>query len=304
MKNFTSDIIIVGSGMAGLTAAIYAMRAGKSVSVFCGSNPGGKITSSFNVENYPGILSISGQDLGDTMLKQAKSFGVNILYKTVKELNASVKSVTDSEQNVYNAKGIIIATGMQNRKSSAVDARKFEGNGISYCAVCDGPLYRGKTAAVIGGGNSSLSEALYLSDICEKVYIIHRRQDFRAEKYLIKKTELVKNIICIMNTTVLSFNGNDTLKSIDVLCKGNRETISVDAVFPAIGYVPQSSLYKDIVTTDTTGFAITDENCTTNVEGIYVAGDCRQKPVRQLTTAAADGTAAAFNCCNYIDSLA
>lgn len=298
------DIVIVGAGTAGLTAAIYALRAGKTVLITEGEGFGGQITSSPRVENYPGISHISGSEFADNLVSQAMELGADVeLERVIKIVDGKMKTViTDS--NSYSCKAVILATGARHRPLGVDGENELAGRGVSYCAVCDGAFYKEKNVAVVGGGDSALQSALFLSAYCESVTLIHRRDEFRGEKALVKKIGERDNIKTLMNTRVVKLIGSDELDGIKI-ATGDAEPYSIplDGVFVAVGQMPDNEQFKEIVDLDDYGYIIADETCKTKTAGVFVAGDCRTKEVRQLTTAAADGAVAALAACNYIDEI-
>lgn len=298
------DIVIVGAGTAGLTAAIYALRAGKTVLITEGEGFGGQITSSPRVENYPGISHISGSEFADNLVSQAMELGADVeLERVIKIVDGKMKTViTDS--NSYSCKAVILATGARHRPLGVDGENELAGRGVSYCAVCDGAFYKEKNVAVVGGGDSALQSALFLSAYCESVTLIHRRDEFRGEKALVKKIGERDNIKTLMNTSVVKLIGSDELDGIKI-ATGDAEPYSIplDGVFVAVGQMPDNEQFKEIADLDDYGYIIADETCKTKTAGVFVAGDCRTKEVRQLTTAAADGAVAALAACNYIDEI-
>lgn len=294
------DTIIIGAGTAGLTASIYLKRANKNVLVLEGNAYGGQIINANEIENYPGLYKISGYDYATKLYNQAKELGAIINFEKVINIkDDKIKEVT-TNKNTYQAKTIIIATGAANRKLSIEKEDKFIGKGVSYCATCDGAFYKDKAVAIVGGGNTAIDESIYLSNICRKVYLIHRRGEFRAEESQVANLKKINNIEIILNSNVIELNGNDKLENIIIKNKDGKETnLEVSGLFVAIGQVPSNILFKDIVTLDDNGYIVSDD-CKTNKEGIYVAGDNRTKKVRQLVTAASDGAIAAIEAINYL----
>ena len=286
------DIIIVGGGPAGMTAAIYARRANKKVLVFEGKACGGQILNATEVDNYPGFESISGFDLSQNMYNQAVKLGAEFKFEMVKKITADKKVITDNGE--YQAKAIILATGAENRRLNIVEEADYIGRGISYCATCDGNFYKGKDVAVVGGGNTALEDALYLANLCNKVYLIHRRDQFRGEDKYVEQIKLSDNIELILNSQVVDLIGEDKLNQITV--KNNDETtrtIDVSGLFIAVGQQPRNEMFADVVEIDEKGYIKAHDEVYTNVEGIYVAGDTRNKVLKQLTTAVSDGSLAA-----------
>ena len=299
------DIIIIGAGPAGLTSAIYGRRANKKVLVLEAKTYGGQIINTLDIENYPVEEHISGIDFATKLYNQAKNLKAEILFEKVVDINDldSEKKVVTTK-NTYKAKAVIIATGSENRKLGLSNEDELVGKGISYCATCDGNFYKKKTVAVVGGGNTALEDALYLADIAEKVYLIHRRDEFRGEESTIKLLKEKDNIEFVYNSTVTKLNANDKLESIEVTNKdGSTSTIEVSGLFVAIGRIPENENFAKLVNTDNAGYIIASENCHTNVEGIFVAGDNRVKEVRQLVTATSDGAVAAVEAVKYINSI-
>lgn len=292
------DFIIIGAGCAGLSAAVYGARAGKSVLVFESGNIGGQITSAHMVENYPGIPSISGMEFADTLSNQALSYGAEIRLEEVRKIQdcGSIKEVFTDESS-YRAYAVIIATGLKYRTLGLEREKELTGYGVSYCAVCDGAFYKKNPVAVAGGGNTALSDAVFLSDYCSKVYLIHRRDKFRAEKRLVDMAKARKNIEFIMDSQVIKLNGEKALE--DIVVKNNKNSeekhLGVKGLFIAVGYIPVNEIFKEFGILDDNGYINADETGKTCVPGIFAAGDCRSKSVRQLVTAASDGINAALN---------
>ncbi len=286
------DIIVVGAGPAGLTSALYALRANKRVLILEAKAYGGQILNANKVENYPGIESISGFDFATNLYNQVKKLGAEIKFEMVVKIEEDKTVITKNEK--YKAKSIILATGVKNRKLNIDREDEFVGKGLSYCATCDGNFYKGKVVAVNGGGNTALEDAIYLSDIASKVYLIHRREEFRGEDRYASVLKNKKNVEFILNCTVASLNGNDKLKSITVLDNlGNSREIVVDGLFIAIGQEPNNGMFSNVVDINDNGYIESDDGVHTKTEGIYVAGDARVKFLRQLTTAVGDGSIAA-----------
>ena len=286
------DIIIIGAGPAGLTAALYALRANKKVLILEAKTYGGQILKANKVENYPGIESISGYDYATTLYNQVIKLGAIIKYETVLRITEEKQVFT--KDNEYKGKAIIIATGAENRKLKLDGEDELTGKGISYCATCDGNLYKNKIVAVNGGGNSALEDALYLSDICKKVYLIHRRDTFRGEKTYLNELNKKSNVEFLINSTISKINGNDKIESIDIVnTDGNTSNIKIECLFIAIGQEPRNEAFSNIVDLDDAGYIVAKDEVYTNIKGIYVAGDARKKQLRQLTTATSDGSIAA-----------
>ncbi len=299
------DIIIIGAGPAGLTAAIYGRRANKKVLVLEAKNYGGQIINTLDIENYPGEEHISGFDFATKIYNQAKNLGTEIVFEKVVDINdlGKEKEVITTK-NSYRTKTIIIATGSENRKLGLIKEDELIGRGISYCATCDGAFYKKKTVAVVGGGNTALEDALYLADIVEKVYLIHRRDEFRGEESTVNKLKANEKVEFIYNSNITKLNADDKLESIQVTNKdGEEKEIKVDGLFVAIGRIPENQNFAKIIDLNESGYIISKENCHTNIEGIFVAGDNRVKEVRQLVTATSDGAISAFEATKYINNM-
>ena len=286
------DIIIVGAGPAGLTAALYARRANKKVLVLEAKTYGGQIVNANRIENYPGIPNISGFDYATNLYNQVKDLGAEIKFETVIRIEKNKKVTTNKE--TYQAKAIILATGAESRKLNINKETDFIGKGVSYCATCDGNFYKDKIVAVVGGGNTALEDAIYLSNIASKVYLIHRRDEFRAEEVYIEELQKRNNIEMILNSNVIKINGDTLLKSIDIEDnKKNIRTIEINGLFIAVGQMPKNEIFQNITSLNQSGYIISPDGVHTNTKGIYVAGDTREKSLRQLTTAVSDGAIAA-----------
>ena len=296
------DCIIVGAGTAGLTAAIYLRRASKKVLVLEAKSYGGQIVNTLNIENYPAEPHISGFDFATKLYNQAKELGAEIKFEKVINLeDNNISKCVITSNNKYETKTIILATGSDNRKLGIENEDELTGKGMSYCATCDGAFYKGKTVAVVGGGNTALEDALYLSDIAEKVYLIHRRNEFRGEEATVDKLKEKSNVEIIYNSNVTKLISNNKLESIEVTNNdGNVNNIKVDGLFVAVGRIPENQNFASIINLDNNGYVIASEDCNTNVPGIFVAGDNRVKKVRQLVTAASDGAVAATEAIKYI----
>ncbi len=293
------DTVIIGSGIAGMTSAIYLLRANKKVLILEKKSYGGQIIDSLEVENYPGFANISGFELSTSIYNQVKSLGGEFKYEEVTLITENKKIIT--KKNEYQAKSIILATGVVPRKLNLDLEDKLIGKGISYCATCDGRFYKNQEVAVVGGGNTALEDALYLSDLCKKVYLIHRRNQFRGEDRLTKLLKKKKNVEIIYDSTICKINGNDTLSSIDILNNQNTtRQIPIKGLFIAIGRVPNNHYCSSLIDLDRDGY-ILSKNGETNIEGIFVAGDTRVKEVRQLVTASSDGAIAASKVLEYLN---
>lgn len=298
------DIIIIGAGPAGLTAAIYGRRANKKVLVLEANSYGGQIINTLNIENYPANAHISGYDLATNMYNQAKELNTEFIFEKVVGIKNNKKNkVVITINNKYKTKTIIIATGSENRKLGLKEEDKYVGKGVSYCATCDGAFYKDKVVAVVGGGNTALEEALYLSDIAKVVYLIHRRDTFKGEESTISKLYAKENIFFIYNSSVSKINGKNKVESIEIIDKEeNKKIIEVDGIFIAVGRMPENQNFAKIIDLDSFGYIIAGENCHTDKEGIFVAGDARTKELRQLVTATSDGAISATEAIKYINS--
>ncbi len=298
------DIAIVGAGPAGLSAAIYGVRAGKTVIAFEALTYGGQIVNTPEIENYPGIRQISGFDFATGLYEQATELGAEVAFERVIQIvdNGDSKIVI-TEEGSYEAKAVIIATGAKNRPLGVDREEELIGAGISYCATCDGMFFRGKDVAVVGGGNTALEDAAYLAAYCKTVYLIHRREQFRGEEKAVEKLRKKENVVFILDSVVKQLNGESNLESVQVenVKTGEKQELAVSGLFVAIGQMPDNAAFAGLVDVDKSGYVKAMEDCETNVPGIFTAGDCRTKKVRQLATAAADGAIAALAACEYID---
>lgn len=298
------DVLIIGGGPAGLTAALYAARAGKSVTVYEGESLGGQITQSPKVDNYPGLPGISGMALGDALCAQAMDAGASIEFDTVTSVAVTEDGFhVTTEYDEADARTVIFAGGAKPRPLGVEREKELVGSGVSYCALCDGAFFKGKDVAVVGGGSTAFSDALYLAKVCRHVTLIHRRAGFRAELPLIEAAKATENLQILTLYTVESLEGEDRLTG---LVLKNTETgdnlvLPVEGVFAAIGHMPNCALVGDLLEL-ADGYAASGEDCRTRTPGLFVAGDCRSKAIRQLTTAMADGTAAAVAACEYLDA--
>lgn len=298
------DIIIIGAGPAGLTAAIYGTRARKKVLVLEANAYGGQIINTLDIENYPATPHINGFDFATNCYNQALELGAEIkIEKAINIIDGDIKKVI-TKDNEYKCKSIIIATGCGIRKLGIDREDELIGKGISYCATCDGAFFKNKDVAVVGGGNTALEDALYLSDIVKKVYVIHRRDTFRGEDKSIEDLKDKSNVEFIYNSNVTKLIGSDYLEGIEVTDKdSNTRKLDVSALFVAIGRIPENANFSMIINVDSTGYIKALEDCKTNVEGIFVAGDARVKTLRQLVTATSDGAIAATNAIKYINRM-
>ncbi|MBQ9383418.1 MAG: thioredoxin-disulfide reductase [Ruminiclostridium sp.] len=296
------DIIVIGAGPAGLTAAIYARRASKTVLVLEAMTYGGQIINTPDIENYPAAPHISGLDFANRLYEQATGLGAEVVFERVTEIKDGTEKTVVTAENTYTAKAVIIATGSQNRKLGIEGERELVGRGVSYCATCDGAFFRNKKVAVMGGGNTALEDALYLADLAETVYLIHRRGEFRGDEATVNALKERQNIKFVLNSTVTKLIADKRLTAIEVTDKntGAVTKLDVNGLFVAIGRTPENQPFEDLIKLDEAGYIAAGEDCITNVPGIFAAGDNRTKSLRQLVTAAADGAAAATAAVQYI----
>lgn len=306
-RQIMKDMVIIGAGTAGLTAAIYALRAGKSVLLIESQMYGGQIVNTPDIENYPGISHVSGFDFAQGLYDQATAFGAELVYETATaiENEGDHKVVRTASGSSYECKAVILATGAKNRKLGIAREEELTGHGISYCATCDGMFFKGKDVAVAGGGSTALGDAAYLADLCSKVYLIHRRDAFRGVAADVEKLKGKKNVEFVLNANVTAVLGDKNVEGVEVTDKvtGEKRVLPVSALFVAIGQEPDNQPFANVVDLDPKGYISAGESCTTKQPGIFTAGDCRTKTLRQLTTAASDGAVAATAACAYIDSL-
>lgn len=298
------DIIVVGAGTAGLSAAVYGARAGKRVLVLEQKNAGGQIVNSPEVDNYPGIKHISGFEFIQGLQEQAEEAGAQFQYTPAEAIRCEgEKKLVRCGDEELACNSIILATGMVYRKLGLVQEEHLTGKGVSYCAVCDGAFFRGKDTAVVGGGNTALEDAFYLSEICRKVYLIHRRDRFRGENAMVNKLLQTKNVEFVLDSVVTELRGKEQLSGIIIKNRvsGIVSELSVNGLFVAVGQMPENERFRDVVELDSSGYIKADESCCTSVPGIYAAGDCRTKQVHQLVTAAADGAVAALAACGQTE---
>ena len=296
------DIIVVGAGTAGLSAAIYGVRAGKTVLVLEGASYGGQIINTPEIENYPAIKKTSGFEFATDLFNQAKDLGAEVKYEKVIgiSLEGNVKKVK-TEAEVYDAKAVILATGAKNRPLGLSNEKKLVGSGVSYCATCDGMFYRNKVVAVNGGGNTAIEDAAFLANVAKKVYVVHRRDEFRAEEAVVSALKKKDNVEFVLNSNIVEIK-EEALAVSGIVTEdkntGEKREISVDGLFVAIGQVPDNSAFADVAKLDKAGYIEAGEDCKTSTEGVFAAGDGRTKEVRQLVTAAGAvaGIAAAKYC--------
>ena len=298
------DIIVVGAGPAGLTAALYARRANKSVLVLEQSTFGGQVTFSPQIENYPGFVTMSGNEFIDKLVDQVIEQGAEIDLKTVTGIrdNGDTKTVVTSKGE-FETKAVILATGVKHRETGLASEERLVGHGVSYCAVCDGAFYRNKTVAVLGGGNSALQEAVLLSELAAKVYILQDLDFLTGEAKLVEKISSKDNVEVITGCLLSDILGEEAVTGVEITKKADssKQVITVDGLFVAIGLIPDNKKFEEVTELDEYGYFNSDENCLTRTPGVFVAGDCRKKRIRQITTASADGAVAALAACRYID---
>ena len=301
------DIIIIGAGPAGMTAALYALRADKSVLLLEKENFGGQITYSPKLENYPSVMEISGSAFAEKMLEQVMAHGADIeLAAAEKITDMGDYKIVSTEYGDFEGKAVIIATGSKHRHLGLAGEEELIGSGISFCAVCDGSFFAGKKVAVIGGGNTALQEAVMLSDLCSEVIIVQNLSFMTGEKKLLQILEKKSNVKMIFDTLVTSLSAEGgELRAISLKNTSTDETstLELDGMFVAIGQQPENQPFASLTALDNYGYIIAGEDCLTDTAGVFVAGDCRTKRIRQVTTAAADGAVAALAACRYIDGL-
>lgn len=308
------DVAVVGSGPAGMTAALYAARAGLSVAVFERMGPGGQMTQTERLDNYPGFAEgVDAFELSFAMASQAERFGAERVSDEVVDLNVDAvkKLLTCASGAQYSAWAVIVATGAEPRELGVSGEAELRGRGVSYCATCDGGFFRGKVAVVVGGGNTAVGDALYLSRICEKVYVVHRRDSFRADALYLNALSELSNVELVLNSTVEAIrsttDGEVPMPHVESILVRDRNTgdervVNTDAVFIAVGTTPRSNVLKAAgVALNEAGYAIAGESGATNVPGVFVAGDVREKPLRQVITAASDGANAATTAFEYLN---
>ena len=298
------DILIIGGGPAGLTAATYARRAGKSVLVIEKNAFGGQITWSPKVENFPGFVSISGAELGDRFLEQAMEQGAEVELDEAVAVSVDadgVKTVRCESGAEFQGRALIAAVGARPRMLGLPREDELIGSGVCYCAVCDGAFFAGQDVAVCGGGNAALQDALLLSEKCRHVTLIHRRESFRGEQKLVEALEKRENVTFIRSARVAELLGETELSGLVIEQEGALRELPVTGLFIAVGHRPDNGIFADLMALDEAGYADAGEDCLTKSAGVFAAGDCRVKAVRQLTTAAADGAVAALAACRWLE---
>ncbi len=306
MANKSYDVIIIGGGPGGYTAALYAARANLSTLVLEKMSPGGQMATTDIVENYPGFVEgINGFDLGMQMKEGAERFGVKTRMKEVKSVDLiSNPKLVHTKKDTFEAKTVILATGAFPRELGLPNERELRGRGVSYCATCDGSFYRGKTVVIVGGGNTAVADAIFLAKICEKVYLVHRRDELRASKTYMDALEKTENIEFIWNSEVVEIEAEQFVTGVKVKNKkdGSIREVACDGVFVAIGNVPNTELIQGQVELDEAGYVLADETTKTNIPGVFAVGDMRTKPLRQIVTAVADGAVASKFAEEFIDA--
>ena len=297
------DIIIIGAGPAGLTAAIYARRAGKSCLIIERGAFGGQISLSPKLENYPGFAEISGTEFSDRLVEQALNLGAEVELDEVTAVTdkGGIKTVTTLSGS-FEAKAVIVAAGAKHRRLGLEREEELTGMGVSYCAVCDGAFFKGLTVAVAGGGSSALQDAIMLSDTCEKVYLIYR-SSIRGEQALEETLRRRSNVEFVPGGVITELKGEFELEAISVKTPDGEREIPVNGLFVAVGYAPDNGPFSDVIDIDVWGYATSGEDCLSRTEGVFVAGDCRSKRIRQVTTAVGDGAVSALAACEYLDRM-
>ncbi len=300
------DIAVVGAGPAGLTAALYARRAGKTVVVIEKENFGGQITFSPKLENYPTAMAISGSEFAEKLMEQAEAHGTVLEMDNITAVEKTAEGFSlKGEYGSYDAKSVILATGSKHRTLGIAHEAELTGHGVCYCAVCDGAFFRDQDVAVIGGGNTALQDAVFLSELCTSVTIVQNLPSLTGDPVLQEKIAKLENVSVICEATVDALLGDSKLTGIRILRGAEKtpEVLSVTGMFVAIGQQPENEAFAALSKLDQTGYIISDENCSTDTDGIFVAGDCRTKAIRQVVTATADGASAALAACRYLDRL-
>ena len=298
VMNEIYDVIILGAGIAGMTAAIYARRANKTVLVLESKVPGGQIVNATDVRNWPGEERISGEKLSQKIYHQMNNFGAEMRYEVVTEAkkDGDLFEVT-TDEGAYQGRSVIIATGSRDKELGVPGEKELVGHGVSYCVTCDGELYKGQDVAVVGGGNTAMYDVLYLANLARKVYLVHRRPEFRADAALVEQVRKLDNVELLLGQTPEKIIGENEVEGLVL----KNETLPVKAVFVAVGRTPETEVVRELVNFDENGYIIAGEDCRTSVPGVFAAGDCRTKQVRQLVTAAGDGAVAAGAAVEYLN---
>ena len=298
------DIMIIGAGPAGMSAAIYGLRAGRSVVMFEEKSYGGQIVNTPEIENYPGIPKVSGFEFATNLFNQVKDLGAEVVYEKAEKIEKE-KNVwkVKTGKGEYEGKTVILATGLKRRTLGIDREEAMIGAGVSYCATCDGMFFRNRNVVVVGGGNTALEDAIFLSNYCAKVYLVHRRDSFRGEQKLSSILKEKENVELVLDSVPVEIQGEPMVTGLKVKnVKTNEELVlEVQGIFVAVGQIPENENFKETVELDDHGYVVATEACTTETEGLFTAGDCRTKEVRQLTTAAADGAVAALAASKYIE---
>lgn len=302
------DIIIIGAGPAGMTAAIYGQRGGKKTLLLDEMSFGGQVLNTPEIENYPAMRKVSGMEFANMMYEQFTELGAEIKYEKAVDITLAdddVKIVKTQEGNEYKGYAVIIATGAKNRPLGVEKEERYVGAGISYCATCDGAFFKNKKVAVVGGGNTALEDAEVLSGMCEKVYLVHRRDEFRGDATNVSRLKAKANVELVLNSLVEDIKGEVTVTGLVVKDKitGKERELNVDGIFVAIGQVPDNKSFERVAALSPAGYIAAGEDTFTNTPGIFTAGDCRTKKVRQITTAVGDGAVAALAALDYINKL-
>lgn len=306
MKNNLFDVVIIGAGPAGLTSALYSLRANLSVALVDNGLPGGQMNNTLEIENYPGYKTISGEELSEKMFEQIGDYSnLNYVFEKVvniKDYEKDVKEVYLSNNEILKTKAIIIASGTTHKKLNISGEEELNSKGVSYCAICDGNFFKDKEVIVVGGGDSALEEALYLSKLVKKVYIVHRRDEFRAQKIYQERVFNTPNIELILNSNVVSINGKNKVESVTIKDSNNDCYIkNIDGIFIYVGLTPNTS-FIDNKLKNNEGFIIADNNTSTKYKGIFATGDVRDKKLRQVSTAIGDGAISGQEIYNYLNS--
>lgn len=301
MNDKIYDLLIIGGGPAGLTGAIYASRAGLDYAMIEQGFPGGQVLNTAEVDNYPALPGISGMELGMKFMEHAQNLGMEQIMEEVTDLEVGENiKIVRTFSNEYKAKNLLVCTGASPRKLGVAGEDEFRGRGVSYCATCDGAFFRGKKTVVVGGGDTAVSDALYLSALCEEVTLVHRRDSLRAADSLQKKLMTKSNVKILWNSELTEVKGESKVSSVVIDTQGKKTEFPADGVFVAVGITPNSMLLKGKVDTDLAGYILTDTHMRTSIRGIYAAGDVRNTPLRQIVTAAADGAVAVESIINTL----
>ena len=302
----TKDVVIIGAGPAGMTAAVYANSGGLSVTLLESGMYGGQVAVSSVIDNYPGVGKVGGYELADMMFRRVEECGIEPVCDTARRIEATGGIFKVSgETSEYFGRCVIIANGVKRREAGFEGERTYTGRGVSYCAVCDGSFYREADVCVIGGGNSALEEALYLSGICRKVYLVHRREAFRAEERYIRELETKHNVEKITSHIPVKVSGDTGVRSLEIkdTASGKARVLDVSGVFVSVGLVPDNVRFLDVLKLTEDGYIISDEDCKTSTSGVFVCGDTRDRKLRQITTAVSDGAIAATRAAEYVRVL-